>query len=50
MQATQNIDMKLIDYVIPVNDTEKQWQYSQFLARECILDGIRLHGAQVKEW
>jgi len=50
MQATKESDMRHIDYIIPVNDPEKQRQYSQFIARECFLRGIRLHGTQVDEW
>ncbi len=37
MQANKEEDMGHIDFIIPVNDPEKQRQYSQFIARERIL-------------
>jgi hypothetical protein len=50
MQVNKDTDQSHIVYIIPVQDHEKQRQYSQFIARECILCGIRLHGTQVEEW
>jgi hypothetical protein len=50
MQVDRETDLNHIDYVIPVNDVEKQRLYTQFVARECHLHGIRLHGMQVEEW
>jgi hypothetical protein len=50
MQVDRETDLNHIDYVIPVNDVEKQRLYTQFIARECHLRGIRLHGTQVEEW
>ena len=49
MQATKNLDSNHIDYVVPVNDPEKQRQYARFIARECNLRGIKLHGSQFEE-
>ncbi len=50
MQANRCTDMNHIDYIIPHHDPEKLRQYSQFIARECILQGIQLVGTQVEEW
>jgi hypothetical protein len=50
MQANRCTDMNHIDYIIPHHDPEKLRQYSQFIARECILRGIQLVGTQVEEW
>lgn len=50
MQANKETDMSHIDYIVPVHDPGKQRQYYQFLARECILHGIRVHGSQMEEW
>jgi hypothetical protein len=41
MQANKEENMGHIDYISPVNDPEKQRQYSQLIARE---------GTQVEEW
>jgi hypothetical protein len=50
MQANKEDEPKHIDYIIPGDDSEKKRQYSQFIARECCLRGISLHGTQVEEW
>jgi hypothetical protein len=50
MQADRETDDHHIDYVIPNNNPEKQRQYTQFIARECRLRGLRLLGTQVEEW
>lgn len=50
MQVDKETDLHHIDFVIPVNDVEKQRLYTQFIARECHIRGLRLHGTQVEEW
>jgi hypothetical protein len=50
MQVDRENDLHHIDYAIPSNDVEKQRLYTQFIARECNLRGLRLHGTQVEEW
>jgi hypothetical protein len=50
MQVDRESDLHHIDYRIPVHDVEKQRQYTQFIARECHLQGLWLHGTQVEEW
>ncbi len=50
MQVDRESDLNHIDYIIPVNDREKQRIYTQFIARECHLHGLQLHGSQVEEW
>jgi len=50
MQVDRETDINHIDYIIPVHDAEKQRQYTQFIARECNLHGLQLHGRQVEEW
>jgi hypothetical protein len=50
MQADMESDLKHIDYVIPVNDVKKKKVIPQFIARECHLRGLTLHGTQVEEW
>jgi hypothetical protein len=50
MQVDKEANPLHIDYVIPVNDPEKQRLYSQFIARECVLRGIPLHGTHFDEW
>jgi hypothetical protein len=42
-------DINHIDFIILQHDPEKLHQYSQFIARECILQGIQLVGTQVEE-
>ncbi len=49
MQADRETDLKHIDFVIPVNDAEKQRLYTQFIAREFHLRGLQLTGTQVEE-
>ena len=41
MQANKDTDRNHIDYVIPA-DSERQKEYANFIARECILRGIRI--------
>jgi hypothetical protein len=50
MQVDKEEDLNHLDYVIPVDNPEKQRQYTQFIARECRLRDISLHGTQVEEW
>jgi len=50
MQADKEEDVYHIDYIIPVDDPAKKRQYTQFIARECQLRGLRLHGPHVQEW
>jgi hypothetical protein len=50
MQVDRENDLHHIDYAIPSNDIEKQRLYTQFIAREYNLRGLRLHGTQVEEW
>jgi hypothetical protein len=50
MQANRASDSLHIDYVIPMNDPERLRNYSNFIARECLLRGIKLIGSQVEEW
>ncbi len=49
MQADKELNPQHIDYIIPVNDVQKQRLYSQFIARECILRGIPLDG-ELEDW
>jgi hypothetical protein len=49
-QVDKDNDINHIDYVIPVNDFQKQRLYTQFIARECNLRGLLLHGTHVEEW
>jgi hypothetical protein len=49
-QADKENDINHIDYVIPTNDAQKKRLYTQFIARECTLRGLQLHGAHVEEW
>jgi hypothetical protein len=41
MQANKDTYRNHIDYVIPA-DSERQKEYANFIARECILRGIRI--------
>jgi len=50
MQVDKEHNPLHIDYIIPVNNTQKQQLYSQFIARECILRGLPVLGDQVEEW
>jgi hypothetical protein len=49
-QVDKENDLNHIEYVIPVNDLQKQRLYTQFIARECNLCGLVLHGTHVEEW
>jgi hypothetical protein len=49
-QVDKENDLNHIDYVIPVNDLQKLRLYTQFIARECNLRGLVLHGTNVEEW
>jgi hypothetical protein len=49
-QAERETDFNHIDYAIPSNNVEKQRLYTQFIARECQLHGLQLHGTQVEDW
>jgi hypothetical protein len=50
MQADKEEDVYHIDYIIPADDPAKKRQYTQFIARECQLSGLRLHGPHAEEW
>jgi hypothetical protein len=50
MQMNRTSDIHHIDYIILHHNPEKQQQFSQFIAKECILRGIQLVGTQVEEW
>jgi hypothetical protein len=43
-------DLIHIDFIIPLNDAEKERLYTKFIARECHLCGLQLHSMQVEEW
>jgi len=43
-------DIHHIDYVIPDNNLQKKREYTQFIAKECMLYKINIQGANVEEW
>jgi exopolysaccharide biosynthesis predicted pyruvyltransferase EpsI len=43
-------DIHHIDYVIPDNNLQKKREYTQFIAKECMLRKINIQGANVEEW
>jgi hypothetical protein len=50
MEVNRTSDIHHIDYIIPQHNHEKQWEFSRFIAKECMLRGIQLVGTQVEEW
>ena len=42
MHANRETDKMHIDYVVPPGDNDKKREYANFIARECILRGIRI--------
>ena len=42
MQADKENDRNHIDYVVPPLDDERQKEYANFIARECLIRGIRI--------
>jgi len=49
-QANQETDINHINYVIPENLPHKKREYTQFIAKECMLCRINMHGNNVEEW
>jgi hypothetical protein len=49
-QANRETDITHIDYIIPENLPHKKREYTQFIARECMLRRINMHGGNVHEW
>ena len=49
-QVDKECDIHHIDFVIPGDDPQKKRMYTQFIARECNIRGIQLHGSHVDEW
>jgi hypothetical protein len=49
-QANSECDITHIDYVIPENDPSRRREYSQFIAKECLLRKIPINGGTVDDW
>jgi hypothetical protein len=50
-QVNKETDRNHIDYVVPPLDDEKQKDYANFIARECIIHGIRVDASNnYNEW
>lgn len=49
-QANREIDIHHIDYVIPENEPSKKGKCIQFIAKECLLHKINIHGGSANEW
>jgi len=49
-QADREVDINHIDFVIPEDDLRKKREFSQFIAKECLLRKISIRGTGVDEW
>jgi hypothetical protein len=49
-QANREVDIHHIDYVIPENEPSRKREYTQFIAKECMLRKINIHGSSIDEW
>lgn len=50
MLANREQDIHHIDYIIPEDCPLKKREYAQFIAKECMLRKINMHGKNVTEW
>jgi len=51
MQANRETDNTHIDYVVPPGNDEKKKEFANFIARECILRGIRIEMSDnLEDW
>jgi hypothetical protein len=50
MLATKHLEFHHIDYDVPQDDPVKKQLYTQFIAKECHLRGIRTIGSQLEKW
>jgi hypothetical protein len=51
MQVDRELDRNHIDYVVPPSYNERQKEYANFIARECILRGIKIDASDnFEDW
>ncbi len=50
LQVNKEIDSHHIDFIIPENDVVKKREFSQFIAKECLLRKIPTNGTSVENW